>query len=202
MRGSILYRKAKLSATNPKRRAPCGSEGVNLWIPAQCTREGGAEQARGCGGMMLGAARVALCVLAALAGGAAAQTTTTTQATVTATPEPRTISRLDYLCTKCLNRPIRASVLHPTCCIPRPTWRVLRALARARVRQQRHAWARSAVANATRMRVAVFIHSANAMENHAVGDGALVGGSCDSKDTAVPGWCVRALSHPLALMMR
>lgn len=35
--------------------------------------------------------------------------------------------------------------------------------------------------------LAVFIQSSSAMENHAVGDGALVGGTCDDKKTATPG---------------
>jgi hypothetical protein len=81
---------------------------------------------------MYDAVRAVKFVLVALAGTSAAQNSTT-YATPAAMPAAR-----DYLCTKCLGRPIRASPLPPTARLPRA------AGARARTRTRR-AWRRDVV---------------------------------------------------------
>jgi hypothetical protein len=121
---------------------------------------------------MFFAARVVICVLVALVGTSAAQNSTT-DATPAATPAAK-----DYLCTKCLGRTIRASPLPPN---PKPACLVLLVRVRAREHSERGAETLTACGP-------VYMQKQTAMENHAVGDGALVGASCDKKETAVPAW--------------
>ena len=110
-----------------------------------------------------------LCVLAfcSLAG---AQNTTSGNATAAVgSPAPGS-GDINYQCSKCLTQKIRASKL------PRTT------------QMSAHVLLSSPLKPPLSRRGSVFIHSPNAMENPNVGDGSLMGSTCDDPKTAVPGW--------------